>query len=154
MTMLKDLPYPLRLCVEMMNFAVHSPKTQDKKPSEIKEMLGGFFDGDVIAEATDILCGRSEKYAQAAAIQLTWSEHRKPCEEVRYDHHIAETPFGRFVLTWKGWKENPASDGGIGFDETPWGEVWYDDWHTPQDAMQAAEVELKRRIDLLQVKAL
>lgn len=152
MTSLRDLPYPLRLCVEMMNFAVHSPKTQDKKPSEIKEMLGGLFDAEMIAEATDILCGRNEKYAQPAAIQLTWTEHRPPCPEVRYDHHIAETPFGRFVLTWKGWKRR--GDEGIGFDETPWDEAWYESWHTPQDAMQAAEVELKRRIDLLQVKTL
>lgn len=30
-----SLPYPLRLCVEMMHFAIFAPKTQDKTASQL-----------------------------------------------------------------------------------------------------------------------
>lgn len=36
---------------------------------------------------------------------LQWSGHLKPNEEIRYDHLLAQTPFGRILITWKGWKE-------------------------------------------------
>lgn len=35
---------------------------------------------------------------------LVWTEY-EPSEECRYNHSIAETPFGRILITWKGWKE-------------------------------------------------
>jgi hypothetical protein len=48
---------------------------------------------------------------------LEWSDVKEPCEECRYHHVTAETPFGRFLITWKGWKQfdDPT------IDETPWG---------------------------------
>ncbi|MGL5487877.1 MAG: hypothetical protein ACRDC6_16550 [Shewanella sp.] len=48
--------------------------------------------------------------------QLKWSESISPNERIRYDHCIAETPFGRFVVTWKGWKKYDSPT----VDETPW----------------------------------
>lgn len=78
-------------------------------------------------------------------VRLVWSDPAKPCEECRYDHTIAETPFGRFLLTWKSWKSEPWQDMGLGFDETPWGEVHYDGWNTVEDAQQWAEKEMTRR---------
>jgi hypothetical protein len=39
------------------------------------------------------------------SIKLQWSDHLKPNDEVRYDHLIAQTSFGRILITWKGWKE-------------------------------------------------
>lgn len=43
---------------------------------------------------------------------LQWSETFPPNESVCYHHVIAETPFGRILITWKGWKErdNPTVD--------------------------------------------
>lgn len=49
---------------------------------------------------------------------LVWSEPLRSTEEVRYNHVIAETPFGRFLITWKGWKEHDSPT----IDETPWGD--------------------------------
>ena len=58
---------------------------------------------------------------------IRWTEEREANQEVSYNHIIGETQFGRFVLTWKGWKEDPFH--GIGFDETPWGDVVYESWN-------------------------
>lgn len=77
---------------------------------------------------------------------LAWTEHRPPCKEVPYDHCIAETAFGRFLLTWKSWKTEAWQSMGVGFDETPWGDVWYDSWDDPSEAKQAALDELTSRV--------
>jgi hypothetical protein len=75
-------------------------------------------------------------------VRLAWSTPAPPCEECRYDHTRAETPFGSFLLTWRGWKEYDSP----GFDETPWGEVEYQGWNTVEDAQAWAESEMERRI--------
>ena len=48
---------------------------------------------------------------------LVWTEEKKPNDEIRYNHVIAVTPFGRFLVTWKGWKKYDSPT----IDETPWG---------------------------------
>jgi hypothetical protein len=35
---------------------------------------------------------------------LIWTDEQKSNDEISYNHVIAETPFGRFLITWKGWK--------------------------------------------------
>ena len=75
---------------------------------------------------------------------LVWSENREANNECCYNHCIAETPFGRFLLTWKGWKERPTD--GMGFDETPWDDVWYDGWDSVEDAQKEAEEMLLNKI--------
>jgi hypothetical protein len=56
-----DIPYPLRLCVEVLGYAgILCPKTKDMTASEIKTAAAVFFDEEMVAEATDILCGRSK----------------------------------------------------------------------------------------------
>lgn len=42
-------------------------------------------------------------------IGLRWSEHRPPNSEIPYDHVIAQTPFGRVLITWKGWKNHDTA---------------------------------------------
>lgn len=69
---------------------------------------------------------------------LHWTEDRKPNNECGYNHCISETPFGRFLLTWKGWKTEPWQSMSIGFDETPWGEAWYEMWDTTDEAKESA----------------
>ncbi len=76
-------------------------------------------------------------------VSLEWSEHRTPNDGCHYNHTKAETPFGPFLLTWKGWKDYPA----YGFDETPWGDVEYHDWNTVEEAQEWAAQEMGRRID-------
>lgn len=78
------------------------------------------------------------------AAELQWSPYSDPNDSCHYNHTFAETPFGRFLLTWKSWKDNP----GYGFDETPWGEVVYLGWDTVDSAKQWAKEELIRRAQL------
>jgi hypothetical protein len=80
--------------------------------------------------------------APSEAGLLAWSDPAKPNEECRYNHSIAQTPFGRFLLTWKGWKDDP----GYGFDETPWKEIEYRGWDSVEAAQKWAEEEMLRRI--------
>lgn len=79
---------------------------------------------------------------QTRLVRLVWSAPAPPNEECRYDHTRAETPFGIFLLIWKGWKEHDDP----GFDETPWGEVEYRGWKTIEEAQEWAESEMERRI--------
>ena len=72
---------------------------------------------------------------------LKWSEEREPNDEVSYDHVKAETPFGRFLITWKGWKDHDSPT----VDETPWGDYW-DSFCSVEDAKEACFKEYKARI--------
>ena len=73
--------------------------------------------------------------------QLIWTAASPANKQCCYDHTTAQTPFGRFLLTWKSWKEYPD----FGFDETPWGEVEYRGWGSIEEAQQWGEAELERR---------
>lgn len=75
-------------------------------------------------------------------VSLEWTDPSEPNDECNYNHTKAETPFGCFLLTWKGWKNYPD----YGFDETPWGEVEYHGWPTVEDAQEWASQEMGRRI--------
>lgn len=65
---------------------------------------------------------------------LTWTKQSPPTDSVPYDHVIAETKFGRILITWKGWKDHPAPC----VDEHPVAGYFYagDDL---EDAKRAAE---------------
>jgi len=57
-----------------------------------------------------------------------------PCDsDVRYDHVYGECPLGRFLITWKSWKDYP----GYCIDETPWNE-WGGVADTLDEAKQMA----------------
>ena len=52
----KDVPYPLRICVELMHYnAMSNPKTQEFRPSDLKEHLLIFFTEEQILESLNIL---------------------------------------------------------------------------------------------------
>lgn len=76
-------------------------------------------------------------------LKISWTISSPPNENCPYNHTIAETPFGRFLLTWKAWKEDPD----YGFDETPWGKVEYHGWNTAEEAKEWAEKEMTRRCE-------
>ena len=75
---------------------------------------------------------------------IAWTAERKPDGKCHYNHGIAETPFGRFLLTWKGWKDDidPVAD------ETPWGEFFNPCASTVAEAQAACEREYARRVAL------
>jgi hypothetical protein len=64
-----------------------------------------------------------------------------PSEACRYDHCIAETPFGRFLITWKSWKEYDDPT----VDETPWGD-WYAAFNSVDDAKAACQQGMNERL--------
>ena len=56
---LPEIEYPLRICVELLNYSIWScKKTEDLKFSEIKELLLNFFTEEEIIKAQDILKGK------------------------------------------------------------------------------------------------
>ena len=36
---------------------------------------------------------------------LVWSEEREPNKENNYNHVVAESSLGTYIIEWKGWKE-------------------------------------------------
>ncbi len=74
--------------------------------------------------------------------RLKWSEPTPPNSKCSYDHTEAETVFGRFLLTWKSWKDQPD----FGFDETPWGQVVYENWNSLEEARAWAEQEFTKKL--------
>jgi len=42
--------------------------------------------------------------------ELSWSPPLKPCDECRYDHVEAVTPFGLLRIEWKSWKSYDTMD--------------------------------------------
>ncbi len=50
---------------------------------------------------------------------LSWSEERQPCADCRYTHVVSETPLGKIVIEWKGWKDYDSP-----MCNMPWGEFF------------------------------
>jgi len=66
-------------------------------------------------------------------------------QDSRYNNWLAVTPFGRVLITWKGWKEDPDAC----IDEFPGG---FDAYGSPDRVRDDAEAEFWRRVDALTFK--
>jgi hypothetical protein len=86
--------------------------------------------------------GTPANQPEPVAAKLAWSKEREPCDECRYNHCIAETPFGRILISWKGWKGCPQ----ITPDEVPWDDPWFPVWSDLEQAKAECEAEYNRRI--------
>jgi len=92
----------------------------------------------------------------AKPLVLAWTAPAPPDSTCSYDHSTAETLFGRFLITWKGWKILPENlawgespgDPGYTLDETPWGEFECRGWDSLEEVQRWAEDELERRMRL------
>jgi len=78
---------------------------------------------------------------------LKWTDPQPANSEISYSHVISETPFGRIVITWKGWKEYASYD----IEEVPWNsystnDIWYNCGADLEHAKQLAEEEYKNRL--------
>lgn len=76
--------------------------------------------------------------------QLVWSEPAPPNKEISYDHTIAETPFGRILITWKGWKE--VWNRQITVDENPWA-GWGGSFGSVEEAKEAMQLKFEQLIN-------
>jgi hypothetical protein len=83
---------------------------------------------------------------------LVWSTNRKPNEDCRYDHCIAETPFGRFVIGWRSWKIEYREDFSVvehplrKLGDTERNPYCFNTFWTLDEAKQAVQDEFERRI--------
>jgi hypothetical protein len=82
---------------------------------------------------------RAEPEGEGPSLQ--WTDNMPPSEACRYDHCTAETPFGRFLITWKSWKEYDDPT----VDETPWGD-WYAAFNSVDDAKAACQQGMNERL--------
>lgn len=71
---------------------------------------------------------------------LVWTY--KPCPNAMYpDIYIAFTPFGRFLINWKYWKDCRAYE----LAETPWGDDWVV-FGSLQEAKEEAEAKWQKKL--------
>jgi hypothetical protein len=81
-------------------------------------------------------------------VKLVWSENKRPKEGCRYDHCEAITPFGKFVITWKSWKEFDTPT----IDECPWSlsdiSIDYKQFRSVESAKEYAEKEYIKRLKI------
>lgn len=73
-------------------------------------------------------------------MNLEWVVYECGENDIPYDHCIAETPFGRFLITWKGWKENPSYD----VEESPLSNHKWFDGDTLQETKQWCEKKFNK----------
>jgi hypothetical protein len=74
--------------------------------------------------------------------EIAWTSPRKPNQDVSYDHIIGKTPFGRILITWKGWKEG---DQHVSIDEFP-GNDFFVGCSSVDEAKEIAYKEWCRRL--------
>jgi hypothetical protein len=103
--------------------------------SQLRALPGGFrLLGYTAAEEIERL---QRQVDEPCAIRWT-DEQDKSC---MYTHLIGHTPFGRVLITWKGWKEHLD----MALDESPWGASGYVG-STVEDAKSNVEAEFNKRI--------
>jgi hypothetical protein len=118
-------------------------KTALEKCSYGVQLYGSREDQALVAKALSTTQPVTAQPAVPEGWNLNWSENKKPTEECRYDHCTAETPFGKFLLTWKGWKKYDS----VCADETPWGD-FFRAFDTLEEAKAECEAEYVRRLRL------
>ena len=91
---------------------------------------------EAIAAARDAL---AEPVGEGPILQ--WTDNAPPSEDCRYDHCTAETPFGRFLISWKSWKQFDSPT----VDKTPWGD-WYKAFDSVDEAKAACQEEMDKRL--------
>lgn len=91
-------------------------------------------------EAVDYARAVQERYPKRNPTPtLEWTENLPPDDQCSYDHCSAETPFGRFLITWKSWETGDCPT----VDETPWG-----DWYAPFSCVELAKLACQQQFDI------
>lgn len=70
---------------------------------------------------------------------IRWTDEQD--QRCSYTHLIGHTPFGRILITWKGWKKSHD----MTLDESPWGATGYVG-STVEQAKENVEAEFGRRL--------
>lgn len=71
--------------------------------------------------------------------KLVWTDPKKPGPGCSYDNMEAQTPFGKYLITWKSWKDRPSyaiefQDGYVASE------------NSLADARDAAQADYEKRI--------
>ena len=93
--------------------------------------------GLVGAELEAITAIKAALEAKDEPVAIKWEKDAD--KECRYNNWVGMTPFGRILITWKGWKE--WHDACV--DEFPGG---FEAYGLPDDVKAACEVEYLRRL--------
>lgn len=132
-----------RLRKQVGELSVHAEKW-------VKRALGGdrasvFANAATDSETFVVTAGQVTHYEQPAPepCAIRWSAVQKPNGECGYTHLIGDTPFGRILITWKGWKETHD----MMLDESPWGQSAYVG-STVEAAKATVEAEFNKRLAL------
>ncbi len=72
---------------------------------------------------------------------IEWTEPADPNSECCYTHVHGTCPMGEFLITWKGWKEDPSHS----IDQSPFS-GWTCWGYDLQGTKDEAQKELERRI--------
>ena len=75
-------------------------------------------------------------------MEFLWKNYTSGQNDIHYDHSILDTQFGRFLITWKGWKENPSYD----VDESPFAFNFYPIAGSLLEVQKRCEKEFQRVI--------
>lgn len=62
---------------------------------------------------------------------IIWTDILPSDSDIPYDHVFGECPLGRFLITWKSWKDRPS----YAIDRTPTGE-----WGGSADTLEEAKI--------------
>jgi glutaredoxin-related protein len=68
---------------------------------------------------------------------MKWTEEIQPNNEVGYNHVMCDTPLGRLIISWKGWKERPKY--GFSSDINNFYEELAEECNTLDEAKQRAK---------------
>lgn len=78
--------------------------------------------------------------SEASVIKLAWSDPQPPKAGVcSYDNCHADTPFGRYQIEWKSWKDYPGYT-----VEAPW--AWIGTEDTLDGAKLSAQADFETRV--------
>ena len=95
---------------------------------------------DVEAYADELLGNSLPRKQPMRVKRIQWSKPSPPNGQCGYNHVYGDTPFGRFLITWKGWKD----DNGFTLDLSPCGEFYSGE--TLEDVQQHAQEQLENSV--------
>jgi hypothetical protein len=109
----------------------------------LRDELGEYDDANPYHDCRALIAEADKFLAQPEAGILKWSDEKPPNENCPYDHCTAETPFGRVLITWKGWKPRYAT--AVTADETPFS-GYFGCWNSVEEAKAQIQAEYNRRL--------
>lgn len=76
---------------------------------------------------------------------INWTDELDASDECSYNHVIGSSPFGRFLITWKGWKDYDHPT----VDECPWDSYgMHESYGSVEEAKEECEKVYREKLGL------